>query len=293
MKKYFFATIFCILCIMQSNAQSNLRLFTGNQEMVIKAIDSALVIIRQEYILQSLSDTALRYGSEGKSFFGRSYTLGVIAENKLWCSNSIRTPWVEDSNFVKYRQSDSLIPVLSKQYIRYINQTNYIEFSNDSILIKNDSLSAQNSVTEFILKKSLPGLKVDSIISKEGWLVIAYSEKELTENDTCQIEWLVFKQKPDYQKNETTGKVKIPEIKGHIIGGTLIDTKFKIGAIDFYLVGILYKGLMNWSIASTISKRYSQPTSIVKDQGSITPIDSPQKKEDQSISKKQKKKTNK
>lgn len=278
MKKIFGITIISLLFSFHVKAQTNLKFMSGNQEMIFNAIDSALVIFKQEYVLQSVNDKTQRFGSDGKSYFGKSYTLGVISGNKIWFSRTVLTPWVNDSSFTKYQISDTLKPVLSKSYVRFVYQSKYTEIAFDSSLFidTNDSLNAENMYASFQLKNNLPGLKMDSIISKEGWLVVAYSDKSIEENDTCAINWLIYRQKPDFQSSKTIGKVKTPELNGKIIGGIFIESRFQVGCIDFYLGGILYKNLLNWVVASTTVK--SKPSNtIINNSGTITPILTPDK----------------
>lgn len=279
MKKLLGITIISLLLSFQIIAQVNIKFLSNNQEMILSAIDSTLVIYKQEYVLQSVNDSSLRFGSNGNSYFGKSYTLGVVADNKIWFNKTVLSPWINDSNFTKYQKSDTLKPVLSKSYIRFVYQTEYTEIPFDSSLFveTNDSLNKENLYATFEFKNILSGLKTDSLISEEGWLVVAYSANNIEENDTCDINWLIYKQKPDFQPKNKTGKVKTPDPNGKIIGGAFIKPKFQAGCIEFYLGGILHKGLLNWVVAATTVKLTSKNT-IIKDSKTITPIPNPQNK---------------
>lgn len=278
MKKILSITIISLLFSFQAKTQTNLKFMTGNQEMILNAIDSALVIVKQEYVLQSVNDKSQRFGSNGKPYFGKSYTLGVISGNKIWFSKTVLTPWINDSNFTKYQKSDTLKPVLSKSYFRFVYQSKYTEIEQDSNLYisANDSLIAENLYANIELKNSLPGLKMDSAISREGWIVVAYSEKNIQENDTCSINFLIYRQKPDFQINTSEGKVRTPEPNGKIIGGAFIESRIKVGCIDFYLSGILHKNILNWTVVTTTIESKLN-TIITKEPETITPILTPEK----------------
>ncbi|MFZ4401308.1 MAG: hypothetical protein ACOYO1_14815 [Bacteroidales bacterium] len=270
MKKVIFACIMCILIQLSVNAQIDLRFLSANQEMVYKATDSAFVILRMDYVLQSSFDKSKIFGREGNSFFGSAYTLAVFADNKLWCSSSILKPWNNDPNYVEYKNVDSLKPILSKSYIRYTNQTKYTEISFDSISY-NDSLTINTGIVDFSPKRKFSGLKLFTANPTDGWLVVAYSDKEFALNDTCSIKWAIYKENPEFGQAENIGKVGSPSVNGKIIGGVFINLKYQMGLIEFKLGGILHKQLINWVVSGINSKMEAQ-ISTKPDKVDITPI---------------------
>src|SRR6516225_6354876 len=84
---------------------------SGDQKLVRMAIDSSLCILRQEYTLTNRSGN--EYGRNGRSYFGKSYTIGVLAEGKIWTDSRIRRPWDMDGNYDRFRGIDSIKPRLS------------------------------------------------------------------------------------------------------------------------------------------------------------------------------------
>ena len=92
-----------------------INFLTDNQLLIRKSLDSALFIIRQDYVLRDTSNRhPTEYGREKNEYFGRTYTFAVLSDYKLWCDAKIQTPWLYDSNYLQLGQIDSIRPVLSK-----------------------------------------------------------------------------------------------------------------------------------------------------------------------------------
>ena len=238
-------------------------LISDDQRFVRQAIDSALVIVRQDYVLKSTTGLdSTEWGRSGNPWFGRGYTLGIIAGDFVWANIRTNTPWAGDPNLKKYEKADTLKPKLSNAVIRHMYCTKYIDAERND----GDSLLAS-----FKFLQSSMGLKFGNTQGdQQGWIVLAYSQKPLAENDTSKIELSIFKTNVIF--NDSTGEAllnKVPE-KENIIGGIFVTTQITTGNIQFLISGILNKKLLNWYIQAIIPSK--KP--FLEPENKLTPIPS-------------------
>jgi len=252
--KTFIATLYAAIlfcpCVF---AQQDFRLLSGNQEIIQNAIDSAIVIVRQDYVLQSRNNPSLNFGRGDNRFFGRKYALAVLSGKKLLFDISLESPWLEDPTFAEYKDIDTLRPVLSETWVRPVYGNSYTKIIKDSLPdpLNNDSLYKMNGIG--ICPSPLPvaGLHVKILDTvRDGWLVLVSSELDLSLNDTIPVKMIIYREKPEYIRADRAGKIKPPSQPTKILGGIFVLPEYRMGTVQFYLSGIYIKKILNYYVTS-------------------------------------------
>jgi hypothetical protein len=227
-----------------TNAQINFEsgdIFLSNDKKLIRmAVDSSLCIVRQDYNLKDKKGD--EYGRDGKGYFGRKYTLGIISENKIWTENSINTPWDSDKYFELYKKNDTINTQLSDVAFRRIFNHEYILNTQ-----KSESYDSSGVVTfKTNFKESVNLSKGNK--GKNGWLVIVHSKEDLNKNEKSLIDYTIYNPSPQFQVNSMEGLIKKMPVKENIIGGIYFTTVIKLGEIKFQAAGVLKNKGNEWYI---------------------------------------------
>lgn len=246
---------FSVFAISQSNIWS-LGLLSNEQEFIKLASDSAIFILRQDYILR---DTVKHkdYTLNDQPFFGRVYSLAFLTDSILWTDSRILTPWIGDTNFDYYRSRYLFVPVLTDLYCRpiYSRQFEKIEYSRispdrrlDSILNNNSMvLLKQNKYTKYLTPQY-------NTLDETGWALIIYTEMKISECDTCQVKYAIFKALPDFSNS---GILARQPALPYIIGGIYLLPFIKTGTIHFYVAGFIRK-ISNFRVTPLVDIRSYQ-----------------------------------
>jgi hypothetical protein len=251
MRKKISLFLLSVAWVLPVYSQLDKGLLTSNQTLVYKCAEPALYIIRQDYKLKELkTHNPGLFGRGGKPYFGRGYTLAVLYMNKLWCSSDIRSPWNSDPAFDDYRNNDTLRPVLSRVAIRPVMKKEFdytdLTLCPDKI---QDSLFQKLPVTYYELKNGTEGMPAEpNTMSRDGWLLLAFSQNEFGLNDTCNLMWSVYQPKPDFSALETEGKISDPPYKKNVLGGIYFSTPITPGVIKLMFSGVLARKLLNYEI---------------------------------------------
>ena len=234
------------------SAQADFRPLSGNQEIIDNCIDSVVYLVRQDYVLQSVNHPAMTYGRGGNKYFGRMYTLAVLADGKLWCDDKIITPWVGDLNYQEYETIDSLKPILFDAWARPLNKSKFNLVKPDTLLkiTSYDSLMKISGIYTYCIDQKVKGLQMLSMNrSDAGWLILGSSDADLNLNDTALIKLSIYKEKPEFSPGELSGKIKNPGNAAKITGGFYILPSYSIGRVDWKLSGILGKKVLNYHVS--------------------------------------------
>lgn len=267
-----------------------INFITDNQLLIGKSLDSALFIIRQDYVLRDTSSkNPTDYGYLNKEYYGRIYTFAVMADNKLWCDSKVRTPWLYDTNYQQLGPVDSIRPVLSKIAFRPLFKEQFQELIPDRKIPppSNDSMLHQLCITTITAKDLAEGVSVSrETPDSTGWIVIAYTNQDILENDTTEIKLLIYRPKPGFKPNKQEVEIKAPPVSKNILGGFYFTVRYSVGIIELIFSGVLHQENNSW-IISSIPKETIQK----EKKSTLTPIE----KQDNTPqeSKKTKKKTNK
>ncbi len=241
---------------MAFTAVSQINFITSEQTFIKQATEDVLYIVRQDYVLKdTTSVNPNEYGLGGNDYFGRIYRLAVLSDNKLWCENSIKTPWHFDENFEEYRNNNAIRPELSKIAVRKINETNFKSINLSEIQATNyDTLLYKFSICNINLKDSLTEIK-NIKEKKEGnsWIILASTKENIKINDTCDIKLSIYRLPVKFTNDKLDAIAKKPIITKNLLGGIYFNEKISIGKIELFFTGILNKRPLKWYI-STIPK---------------------------------------
>lgn len=221
--------LFALLSPLGAFAQLNMF---GDQELIRKALDSSLYIIRQEYIL--VSNSGIEYSQVNKDYYGMGYAAGFLDENgAIYTDQRILSPWKSDPAYRRYENVDSLTPKISVTYIRPLYGKNFTEFRYDSIQQLSNNLCAYHS------NKPSEGLSLYTAARPaEAWAVLAYCDKPAAEvRDSTPVKVAIFKSGLQYDSLGYALLTKAPKMT-YILGGGLVNTHFSAkGIIQFKLAG--------------------------------------------------------
>ncbi|MDF9798775.1 hypothetical protein OKW21_004038 [Catalinimonas alkaloidigena] len=206
----------------------------NNQNLVNKAIDGAIYLVRQEYMLESSSGERLGRGI--LDYFGKTYRIGVLVNRDLWLPSSIREPWRTDPNFKEYEADFE--PFCSLTKVKAINS------DNDYRVFEIKKLNLESPLTSF--KPGVAGLNASDSLPQNGKLLVYYVEEDNSPDESVikstninlnQISW----------DNEGMAEVKDIQFKDRmILGGALFVEKVSLGKIDIELVAVYTDVEENW-----------------------------------------------
>ena len=213
------------------------NLFSAEQRLVRAAVDSTLVVVRFDYALKKGNAV---FGRLGKPYFGRSYTLAVVANGQLWFDAAARQPWLTDSVFEPYRSMDSIRP--------HICQIGTRRATDSATAFRNVAHPVVDSLGVSINPK-IGYLPVhDSTYSVDwdknnydatGWLVLVSA----ADDSAKVLNYTIFKPKIAFSDENTEGVLTspLPTVRGRILGGIYFTTHISTGKIAFHAAGILTK----------------------------------------------------
>ncbi len=254
--KILLLVIIAICSNTQTEAQFNnlLKVFLSEEQRFIKAaIDSTIFIVRQDYVLRDMSKTPpVEYGRAGMDFFGRTYGLGIIANNRLWVPISTSTPWLADENFLNYSQADSLRPFLTTVNTRSLFSSEYENWNIEPKLSesKYDSILNSSYIYSYNLPEKHKSLNIKNNSIDSGWVLLAYCPRKFADYDTSEIEFAIYKTNPIFNPATNTAILKkVPDLE-NIIGGLFFNVNISVGKIEILLAGIIYQEDSVWTISN-------------------------------------------
>ena len=249
MKNLFFGILaLCFFNVIKTYSQVTIDKFPGfvtfDDQLIRVALDSAFVVVRQDYVLKSTNPkNPKEFGRGGNAYFGRVYGVAVISGNKLWADGRLKTPWLYDEHYKDYESADSLRPVLTNLYIRRISEKNFRKVSLElADTNKSDFFYYNAKKMDF---RGIP--EITTAKDSNGWVVIAYSKEDMTINDSCDVFLFSFRPKPQF-KNNSFAAVKMVQ-KENILGGGYFSANITVGIIRFNLTGMLYRKNSGWLVS--------------------------------------------
>jgi hypothetical protein len=246
MKFYFLLCCFVILgggfCHAQIDSTSiripQLVALQNNQNLVTKAIDGAVYLVRQEYLLESASGE--RMGRGILNYFGKEYTIGVLVDRDLWIPTYVRKPWQSDPNFAEYK--DEYEPLCSYTKIKPINsEEEYRVFEVKEMNMSNCLTSFQPGFRGLTMSDSLPSTLKLLLYYVEAGASPDESEIKSTTINLNSVKW-----------NEQ-GMAEIDDVKfkdRQVLGGAVFTEKVSLGRIDIELVALYAQEKDNWILQS-------------------------------------------
>jgi hypothetical protein len=234
----------------QSNPGTDASFVSGDQKLVRMAIDSSLCVLRQDYTLTN--QKGMQYGRNGKEYFGRTYTIGVMADNKVFTNAQLLKPWEGDANYEKFKAADSIKPRLSATFARPLVKSTYVTVIPDTTAQGSDSaiamLSSPDTTTNIGRVRNSP--------DRGGWLVVVASREGFPTNDTLPLNYTIYKAQPQFTETNNKGYIRNMPVKENLIGGVYFISRISLGRITFIAAGILGKDKTGWYVQAFPSSNY-------------------------------------
>lgn len=149
---------------------------------IIDALKPELCIIRQQYQLKRGEDM---YGSDGKSYYGETYTLGVKVPGYLYMQRGVLKPWEGDKNYDRVNADGKYESVYFRSFQRSLVETK-VAYSPIEIEFGRSYLQAINSDQTLYRQEDLVsdfGLSIDEAGGeKRGIMVWVYSNSTLKDS---------------------------------------------------------------------------------------------------------------
>lgn len=204
---------------------------------IIDALKPELCIIRQQYQLKRGEDM---YGSDGKSYYGETYTLGVKVPGYLYMQRGVLKPWEGDKNYDRVNADGKYESVYFKSFQRSLVETK-VAYSPIEIEFGRSYLQAINSDQTLYRQEDLVsdfGLSIDETGGeKRGIMVWVYSNSTLKDSAmtvSFQQEMLSLEAKSD--------SILIPQTVSNadrLLGGVFVVPSYERGGrIQIRLAGI-------------------------------------------------------
>ena len=206
----------------------------NNQNLVSKAIEGAVYMVRQEYLLESPSGEQIGRGI--LKYFGKMYRVGILANSHLWIPTSIIKPWKDDPNFIEHKENYR--PVCSHTKIKRIN----IDKEYRGFML--EKMDSSYSITSF--NPGLTGLQISDTLPLSGNLILYYLDADESPDDSTikstsirlkQIQW---DEKGIAEVDDIIYKDRI------VLGGVMFLEKISLGRIDIELIAIYTDIDKNW-----------------------------------------------
>lgn len=215
---------------------------------IIDALKPELCIIRQQYQLKRGEDM---YGSDGKSYYGETYTLGVKVPGYLYMQRGVLKPWEGDKNYDRVNADGKYESVYFKSFQRSLVETK-VAYSPIEIEFGRSYLHAINSDQTLYRQEDLVsdfGLSIDETGGeKRGIMVWVYSNSTLKDSAmtvSFQQEMLSLEAKSD--------SILIPQTVSNadrLLGGVFVVPSYERGGrIQIRLAGIAVRTANgNWNL---------------------------------------------
>jgi hypothetical protein len=253
MKKITFILITIFLSI-SLHAQNATNLFTPEQEFVFKATDSALVIIRIDYRLKDTNN--LSYGLGGKAYFGRSYAIGIISDNRVYMDEKALSPWLTDTNYLEFKENKMYEPYLTPIVFRRVCDPSF----SDTLVLKNKLDTLETGIKGFSFTNNYEGIKqIREAKDSMGWLILAYTNEDFQKSDNMDLKWIIYRPGLKITENKLDAEVKKMQNEKNLIGGIYINTKLSMGNVNFQFSGLLIKKIFKWYVLTLEKEKVILP----------------------------------
>ncbi len=243
---------------------------------IIDALKPELCIIRQQYQLKRGEDL---YGSDGKSYYGETYTLGVKVPGYLYMQRGVLKPWEGDKNYNRVNADGKYESVYFKSFQRSLVETK-VAYSPIEIEFGRSYLQAINSDQTLYRQEDLVsdfGLSIDEAGGvKRGIMVWVYSNSTLKDSAmtvSFQQEMLSLEAKSD--------SILIPQTVSNadrLLGGVFVVPSYERGGrIQIRLAGIAVRTANgDWNLQLLAS--HFDDVSVTDTKDTSTPIDAEEEK---------------
>ncbi|MBR4535176.1 MAG: hypothetical protein IKO62_00785 [Bacteroidales bacterium] len=233
-----------------TSAVAQLDLTSEGQKMVKNALEEAVVMVRQNYVLANTQQE--EFGRSGREYFGRAYGVALFTDCGLAMPTVTAEPWRTDNAYDKYRGSKEYTPKISMTEIRYAGKSQYEKvsyealeyvYSKDSAVVYTKGLQQVSSVHAEALAEG----------EASGWLVLLCSNGNLEADETSTLTMDAHKFAFSFDKRNLLCPIEqTPSMKvKNIVGGAFFVPVYSMGQITFKYAGIMVKKGEDWYLRKT------------------------------------------
>ena len=278
--------LFVILILLSGSAGSSFAQLFGtgifsssNQQLVEKAVQDGIVLLRQEYQLEDTL-TMKRYTWDNRPEFGSAVSMCVLAENGYVVADRVLHPWESDSRFSQYRNT-KYRPVLSKTYFRTVADSVYRAAGRPEPRFERNLSDDGGWVYAVDSLFGGKGFAADRASGeKDGWLVWLTADKD-SEDDTAGLSLVTYRHKLTVEESSERCEIPASTTLRSVIGGIYVVPQYRgIGEVVFALTGVVVPDGDRWQllrIADSLSDdscavEESEPTPSDDLQDALTPV---------------------
>ena len=219
---------------------------SSNQQLVEKAVQDGIVLLRQEYQLEDTL-TMKRYAWDNRPEFGSAVSMCVLTENGYIVSDRALHPWEYDPRFEQYRNT-KYRPVLSKTGFRTVADSVYRAAGRPEPQCV-QPLSDKGWVHAADSLFGCKGFTFDRTAGeKDGWLVWLASGGS-GETDSEELSLVIYRHKLVVEEGTESYDIPAPNSLLSMTGGIYIVPQYTgIGEITFALVGAVAGNEGKWQM---------------------------------------------
>lgn len=211
----------------------------GTEALVEDAVKDGFLLVGTQYQLKEKS-TGNLYGRGKRDYFGESFSLGYMFPQGCLLPKESLSPWENDPDFVKYKNSDKYEPVLMDSiYIKESgkNASRKSELVRSVYQLPNTGFSC---ITLGVSEKA--GLPVNYEFGQvSGWFVWCMIPNGNTLGKESLFSFTSFYRTIEL-KDTTSVQIEAPKIGDNLLGGIFVVPKIdSIGKITLCTKGVLQK----------------------------------------------------
>lgn len=226
------------------NQQS--RELAGKSNVVYKAVEPELFVIRQQYRLKRQGQT---YGRNGKPYYGESYSLGIKVSNGMYVLGDVMEPWADDADYQRINAEKKYEPELFWSYKRGLADSTYttveLEQGTEYIYAVKDN----KHLFFHEDKRSDFGLAIDTKAGKkEGFMIWACAAPSV--NDSAMAVTLRPEAYTTVASGDSTLRDMSPSEPDKLLGGLFVVPRYERGGkVQLMLAGVAFrKAAKSWAL---------------------------------------------
>lgn len=219
--------------------------------LLSKALESSLVIIKQQYRLEK---DGTWWGNDGLDYFGQTFSLGIKVSGGMLFTSTVMYPWEYDSNFANIDKDYT--PYVYNSYMTAISSNSFertnLELESKfvspiSVMGQSENKNAlavfrhENSKASFGLPLIDHAALEESVRGYQVWVYYDGSNASLKVDDYV------------YEPNGSSAERQTVNSDDRIIGGLAVSVNFQPGGrMQLMLLGVAVQDpkSKNWSMMS-------------------------------------------
>ena len=222
------------------------RELAGKSNVVYKAVESELFVIRQQYRLKRQGQT---YGRNGKPYYGESYSLGIKVSNGMYVLGDVMEPWTDDADYRRINAENKYEPELFWSYKRGMADSTYttVELEQGTEYIY--AVHGNKRLFFHEDKRSDFGLAVDlKAGKKEGFMIWACAAPSV--KDSAMTVTLRPEAYTTVADGDSTLRDMSPSEPDKLLGGLFVVPRYERGGkVQLMLVGVAFrKAPKSWAL---------------------------------------------